>query len=155
MYMGKKALKKSVEQLQQLFDFLGEYGGSIETNNPGIWWTLDLEVECVYDEKKDILIGVFNTVNGDIMFDPQVKLTLTMKDGKIEEADIIEYSNTTIVGTSVVDAEGYIHMNGIKEKYPKGLRSLFEGFMDNMVEVGPYLKEPKNVIKYDKTLEDD
>lgn len=152
--MGKKALKKSVEQLQQLFDFLGEYGGKIETNNPGNWWTLDLEVESVYDDKKDIIIGVFKDLNGDIMYDPEVKLTLTMKDGKIEEADIIEFSNTTIFGTSVVDAEGNIHRNGVTEKAPKGLRSLFEGFMDNMVEVGPYLKEPKNVIKYDKTLED-
>ncbi len=29
--MGKMASKKSVEQLERLFDFLGKYGGTIET----------------------------------------------------------------------------------------------------------------------------
>ncbi len=152
--MGKKALRKSVEQLQKLFDFLGEYGGVIVTNEPGTWWTLDLEVEEVYDDKKDILIGVFKDLNGNIMYDPSVELTITVKDGRIEEADILEFSNTTIFGTSVVDAEGNIHMNGVTEKAPQGLSELFEGFMDNIVEVGPYLTKPKNVIKYDKTLTD-
>ncbi len=152
--MGKKALRKSVEQLQKLFDFLGEYGGEIETNEPGIWWTLDLEVEEVYDDKKDILIGVFTDLNGDIMYDPSVKLTIAVKDGRIEEADILEFSNTTVFGTSVVDAEGNIHMNGVTEKAPQGLRGLFEEFMDIIVEVGPYLTKPKNVTKYDKTLAD-
>ena len=30
--MGKIATKKAAKQLQQLFDFLGEFGGVIETN---------------------------------------------------------------------------------------------------------------------------
>ena len=153
--MGKKALRKSVEQLQKLFDFLGEYGGEIETNEPETWWTLDLEVEEVYDDKKDIFVGVFTDLNGrHIMYDPSVKLTITVKDGRIEKADILEFSNTTVFGTSVVDAEGNIHMNGVTEKAPQGLRGLFEEFMDIIVEVGPYLTNPQNVTKYDKTLAD-
>ncbi|MBO4426517.1 MAG: hypothetical protein J5776_05865 [Clostridiales bacterium] len=64
--MGKMALKKSVAQLQRLFDFLGEYGGTIETNNPGEWWALDLEVESIEGAVKTIMIGTFKVINGDI-----------------------------------------------------------------------------------------
>ena len=59
--MGKKALKKSVEQLQQLFDFLGEYGGQIETYD--LHWPLNLEVKKVYDDKKEIFIEIFKNSN--------------------------------------------------------------------------------------------
>ena len=152
--MGKRALKKSVEQLQQIFDVLGEYGGTIETKKPENWWTLDLEVVDIDGDKKDIMIGVFKEFNGDIMFDPQIKLTLTMGNGKVVDAEIHEFSNTTIFGTSVVDADGMLHMNGMTEKSPQGLRGLFEGFMNNMVEQGPYLKDPKKVTKYTKALTD-
>ena len=61
--MGKRALKKSVEQLQKLFDFLGEYGGTIETKKPENWWTLDLKVDSVEGEKKNVIIGTMITIN--------------------------------------------------------------------------------------------
>ena len=45
--MAKKATKEAISYLQKVFDFLGEFGGTIETKNPENWWKLDLEVESV------------------------------------------------------------------------------------------------------------
>lgn len=152
--MAKKATKKAIEQLQRIFDLLGEFGGTIETKNPDNWWELDLEVEQADNTSKDILIGVFKTVNGDVMFDPQFTLTLKMDAGKIVEAEIHNCINQTLLGTTEIDSEDMLHGFGSVEKSPKGLRNMFSGFMDNMTEFGPYLTDPKKVTKYDKTLAD-
>lgn len=50
--MGKMATKKAAKQLQQLFDYIGEFGGVIETNKPENWWNLDLEVEQIEGGKR-------------------------------------------------------------------------------------------------------
>ena len=151
---GKKASKRSTEQLQQVFDLLGEFGGVIETKSPEAWWSLDVEVIDIDKDKKDVVIGVFKNINGDIMFDPQFELTLTMQGDKIVEAVIHQFVQTTLVGTTVVSDDDMICFYGIREKAPKGLRDLFEGFMKTVTEIGPYLTDPKSVTRYTKTLAD-
>ena len=152
--MAKKATKKAIEQLQRIFDVLGEFGGTIETKDPDTWWKLDLEVEQADDTSKDIYIGVFKIVNGDVMYDPQFSLTLKMDAGIIVEAEIHNCINQTLLGTTKIDSEDMLHGFGMVEKAPKGLRNTFSGFMENMTELGPYLSDPKKVTKYDKTLAD-
>lgn len=142
--MGKRALKKSVKQLQRLFDCLGEKGGIIAPKDSGGWWTLDLEADSDGEDRKDVTICTYQKINGDILYDPLFRLTLTMKDGKIADADIQECENSTLFGTTVIDDSGYMYLDGIKEKAPQSLQSLFKNFMDN-VEQGPYLKAPASV----------
>ncbi|MCR5355780.1 MAG: hypothetical protein K6E63_00100 [Lachnospiraceae bacterium] len=148
--MAKKATKKAIEQLQKIFDIVGEYGGTIKTKKPENWWDLDLEVKQVNDTSKDIMIGVFKSVNGDILFDPQFNLTLKMDGGKIVEAEIHNCINQTILGSTEIDSDDMLHGFGMTEKAPTGLRNSFSGFMNNMTEIGPYLTDPKKVTKYDK-----
>lgn len=152
--MAKKATKEAIEYLQKIFDFLGEFRGTIETKNPGTWWKFDLEVESVDGDSKDILIGVCNSVNGDIFFDPQFEMTLTMDGDRIQEAEIHSCINQTVLGTSKIDSDDMLHWFGMTEKSPTGLRNAFTGFIRNMAEIGPYLTDPKEVKKYDKTLSD-
>lgn len=142
--MGKRALKRSVKQLQKLFDCLGENGGIITSKDPDGWWNLDLEVDPVGEDRKDVMICTCQKINGDFLYDPLFRLTLTMKDGKIADADILRCENMTAFGTSVIDDSGYMYLCGIREKAPESLRSLFKDFMDN-VEQGPYLKDPASV----------
>ena len=56
--MSKYATKKATEQLQKIFDVLGEFGGVIETDNPRSYWPFDLEVEEIEGDIKTIRIGV-------------------------------------------------------------------------------------------------
>ena len=152
--MAKIATKKATAQLQKIFNYLGEFGGTIETNQPRTWWTLDLEVESVDGKEKDIQIGIFSTMNGDVIFDPVFYLTLTVEDGKILEAKIKCCEESTLFGTTVVDENDMLHGFGQTEKDPYGLRKRFSNFMENMTKVGPYLTEPKAVTRYEKTLAD-
>lgn len=152
--MGKIATKKATGQLQKIFNYLGEFGGKIETKNPGTWWTLDVEVECVAGTKKDVFIGVCSSINGDIIFDPMFRLALTMDNGKITETEILECEETTIFGTTVVDGDDMLHGFGGVEKDPYGLKKRFSNFMENMTVNGPYLTDNKSFEKYEKTLAD-
>lgn len=52
--MSKYATKKATEQLQKIFDVLGEFGGVIETDAPRCYWSLDLEVEEIEGDIKTI-----------------------------------------------------------------------------------------------------
>ncbi len=150
--MGKKATKKSVEQLQKFFDFLGEFGGTIETKKPENWWKFDLEVEFADDTSKDIMIGIYTTVNGDIAFDPQFTLKLKMDGNTIVDAEINNCVNQTMMGYLEVDANDMFHGMGRTEKADPGLTDLFSNFMHNITEIGPYLTDPLKVEKYEKTL---
>ena len=150
--MGKLATKKATAQLQKLFDFLGKYGGVIQTNEPDTWWNLDLEVETDNLSRKFITIGVFNLENSDCIFDPQFEVILSMDENKILECEIERCTEQTIFGTTFVDSSNNLHGFGNIEKDPYGLTERFSQFMNNMVEIGPYLKEPKEVKKYTKTL---
>ena len=152
--MAKKATKKAVEQLPKIFDFLGEFGGTIETKQPNNWWTLDLEVEEADDVSKDIMIGACKSLEGDIIYDPKFTLTLKMDGDKIVEAEIHSCINQNVFGTTEIDSDDMIHGSGRVEKSPKGLRTMFSGFMDIMTEIGPYLSDQSKVTKYDKTLSD-
>ena len=152
--MGKIATKKATGQLQKLFNYLGEFGGKIETKNPGTWWTLNLEVESVEENKKDVQIGVYSSINGDIIFDPLFHLSLTMDNGKITETEILDCEETTLFGRIVVDGDDMLHGDGRVKKAPCGLKRRFSSFMDNMTVNGPYLTDNKSVKKYKKTLTD-
>ena len=153
--MSKIATKKATGQLQKIFKYLGECGGRIETKNPGTWWTLDVEVECAEDTKKDVTIGVYSSVNGDIIFDPVFHLSLTMDNGKIVETEILDCEETTIFGTTMVDGNDMLHGFGTVEKDPYGLKKRFSSFMENMTVNGPYLTDNKFVQKYENTLADE
>lgn len=152
--MGKMATKKAAKQLQQLFDFLGEFGGVIETNMPENWWNLDLEVEQIEGDKKNILVGVYSSVSGDVIYDPVFHVVAREEDDKIAEVEVLDCEETTVLGTSTVDGDDMIHGFGTTEKDPFGLKNRFTSFMDNMTGSGPYLTEPKSVKKYTKTLAD-
>lgn len=151
--MGKIATKKATKELQKIFDFLGEFGGIIETNDPGIWWKMDVEVEHADKNMKKVLIGVCKTKNGDVIFDPQFKLSLKMEHEKIIETEIIGYISQLWTGEFVIDEDDYMHWCGTKEKDEYGLKRRFSSFMDNMVVNAPYLTNPKTVTKYNATLE--
>ena len=88
--MGKMATKKAAKQLQQLFDFLGEFGGVIETDKPENWWNLDLEVEQIEGDKKNILVGVYTSVSGDVIYDPVFRVVAREEDDKIVEVEVLE-----------------------------------------------------------------
>lgn len=150
--MEQIATRKATVQLQRLFDVVGQYGGTIETYDPGTWWTLDIEVECIEGDKKDVMIGIFNTQTGDVIYDPLFHLSITMDNERLGDVEILDCEETTVLGTTVVDNEDMIHGFGIVEKDETGLKQRFIRFMENMTEVGPYLTNPKSVKKYDKTL---
>lgn len=153
--MSKIATKKATKQLQKIFNVLGKFGGVIETNDPGTWWTLDLEVECIENDRKDVQIGIYKNLNGDIIYDPIFFLSLKTDDNdKIIEVEIHSCEETTILGTTIVDSEDFLHGFGNVEKDPHGLKRRFSSFMYGMTELGPYLTKPKKVKKYNETLAD-
>lgn len=152
--MSKYATKKATEQLQKIFDVLGEFGGVIETDDPRCYWSLDLEVEEIEGDIKTIQIGVFSDINGDIIYDPLFHLSLRCENGKIMEAEIVECEETTLFGTCIIDNNDLIHGFGMTENDPYGLQRRFSSFMDNMTERGPYLTNPKEIKRYRKTLVD-
>ena len=152
--MSKYATKKATEQLQKIFDVLGEFGGVIEKDNPGSYWPFDLEVEEIEGDIKTIKIGVFSDINGDIIYDPLFHLSLRCENGKIMETEIIECEETTMFGTCIIDNDDLIHGFGLTENDPYGLQRRFSSFMDNMTERGPYLTNPKEIKRYHKILVD-
>lgn len=151
--MSEIATKKAARQLQKIFDKLGKYGGVIETDDP-YWWNLDVEVEQIEGNQKDILIGVYKRVRGEIMYDPEYRVTATMDGDKIMEVAIHNRFDTTIYGTTEVDGNDYFHGFGVTEKDPYGLRRRFSAFMNNMTGMGPYLRTGKIVEQYDRTMAD-
>lgn len=152
--MARKASKEAIVLLQKIFDFLGRYGGTIETDSPSTWWSLyfDADKDDANDNRILSQIGVFKHLNGDIIFDPEFKIVMHMDGERIDDVDIIECAETTVFGTSVVDDNDNISMGGITEKDEIGLVERFSEFMHNMVEVGPYLTNPKKIEKYDKYI---
>ena len=123
--MSKYATKKATEQLQKIFDVLGEFGGVIETDDPRYYWSFDLEVEEIEGDIKTIQIGVFSDVNGDIIYDPLFHLSLRCENGKIMETEIIECEETTLFGTCIIDNNDLIHGFGLTENDPYGLQRRF------------------------------
>lgn len=149
--MARLASKESLERLQKLFDYLGEFGGRIQTNEPDTWWDLYLEVEYIENDNKSITIYM-----SDLHYtNPFFRVLLTMKGNTIREGRIQEYQSETITGLVTVDGNDVIHGYGKKEKATNGLKELFDGFLTNVVDVGPYIKEPKKIEKYEKTQADD
>lgn len=99
-------------------------------------------------------IGVFSDINGDIIYDPLFHLSLRCENGKIMETEIIECEETTLFGTCIIDNNDLIHGFGLTENDPYGLQRRFSSFMDNMTERGSYLRNPKEIKRYHKTLVD-
>ncbi len=152
--VGKKAKKSSVVLLQKVFDLLGRYGGEIETKNPESWWNLDVEVEFIEGENKDIQISLYKIENGDACFDPQFLISLTMDGEKIKNAVINEMSQKTMMGESWIDENDIWHGIGGEQKANPGLADSFDQFMHSVAVDGPYLSDPLKVNKRDKTLAD-
>lgn len=152
--MEQIATRKNTVYLQRLFDVVGTYGGTIETYEPGTWWTLDIEVESIEDDKKKVMIGVFNNLNGDIIYDPLFHLSITMNGERLGDVEIIDCEETTVLGTTIVDNNDMLHGFGMVEKDEFGLKQRFSSFIDNMASNGPYISNPKKVTKYNKTLAD-
>lgn len=142
--MGKMASGKAVEQLQQIYNQLGEFGGIIETKNPENWWSLSLQLN---DDKTKCSVGVFSKLNGDYIYDPGFHLNIKLNDGTITEAEILDCVETTILGTTRVDGNDMISGFGIVEKDECGLEKRFSNFMNNMTVAGPYLSDPAKVTK--------
>lgn len=147
--MGIIATKKATKQVQKVYDFLQNKGGLIKTKNPDTWWDFDFEIQDESDEELDIYLGVCKHVNGDVLFDPAFEIQASLDDAKkISEIEILRYTSDTFLGTCTIDGEDMMHGFGQLEKDAYGLKKRFSSFMDNMVEVGPYLKEPMEVFYY-------
>lgn len=71
---------------------------------------------------KTIKIGVFSDINGDIIYDLLFHLSLRCENGEIMEAEIIEYEETTMLGTYIIDRDDLIHGFGMTENNPYGLQ---------------------------------
>lgn len=162
--MGKMATKKAVDELNKILGFLGDKGGQIETNDPGTWWTLDVDVQ----NSENIVIGIFEEQNGDLVYDPKFELNVKRDGDRVTEVEIMGYESTTMFGTLQIDENDMIVDQGDmvgafnamfgtsypsgpsvgEEKDEYGLKKRFSSFMENMVEVGPYLTKPKSVKKY-------
>lgn len=136
--MEKAATKKATRQLQQLFDFLGESGGTIKTDDPDRWWNLTLEIEGA-----NVAVGLYSFAGGDVMYDPLFHLSVEMDSGKIAEVRLRDCEETTMFGTTIVDEEDNICGLGLVEKDSRGLVQRFSDFMDTITESGPYLKTEK------------
>lgn len=148
--MGKMATKKAVKQVQKLYEFLQKKGGLIKTKNPGTWWDLDFEIQDESDDEMDIFVGICQSVNGDIMFDPAFDIRVTLDEKKkMSDVEILHYTSDTFLGTCTIDEDDMMYGFGMKEKDAYGLKKRFSSFMDNMVENGPYLKDPESVTIYE------
>ncbi len=69
-----------------------------------------------------------------------------MQGDSIVDIEIHDCMETTILGTTMVDEDDMLYGFGESEKDPYGLKRRFSDFMNNMVNVGPYLDNPKEVI---------
>ncbi|MCR5654022.1 MAG: hypothetical protein K6G07_00055 [Lachnospiraceae bacterium] len=150
--MAKQATDQARQQLQKVFDKLGKFGGTIQTKKPEEWKTFDLEVERMDKETKDIMIGVFHSVDGEVLFYPQFRLSLKMEEDSIVEAYIHNCIKQTIFGTTEIDSEDLITGFGNVEKTTPGLEQEFTDFMEDIAKKGPYLTKPEKITKYDRTL---
>lgn len=150
--MAALATKKAISHLQKVLKVLGEFGGMIETNDPEHWWKLEVNIEPEYDEDRDeVYIGLYSLLNGDIVKDPQFHLMLVKEGDKIIDVEILDYDEFNVLcgGDCFVDENDIFHSSsGRVEKDPYGLRKRFSLFIDGVVNVGPYLTEPKQVTKY-------
>lgn len=82
-----KATKKALLELNRIFDFLGKFGGQVETNDPEEWATLEVEV----NDLQHISIGMFELVDGDVVLNPSFELKVKRLKGTgafIEDAEI-------------------------------------------------------------------
>ena len=88
---------------------LQNVGHFILSNNSENWWTLDLEVESIKGSKKNIMIGTFQNVNGDVIFDPRFDVELTMNGDKIAGAEIMYYMSQNLFDVIEIDEEDIMY----------------------------------------------
>ena len=142
--------KKAASQLQKIINKLGENGGIIATDTPETWWNLDVEIENISDNEKNIMIGLYMNLNDEIMFDPVFDITAIWEKNKITEVIINSCTEETVLGRTVVDDNNMIHGFGRVEKDPYGLKKRFCSFMDGITTIGPYLSTGRIIEKYDE-----
>ena len=147
----QKATKKAVKQLQKILDAFGktEGGGYIETNNPGTWWTLDVEVNAMAEGIKKIRIGLRLSFNEDVIFDPLFLLHAKTENDKLNEVYIEEYFSQTLFCCIIIDGNDTVYGMGTPMQDEYGLKKRFSRFMDNITVVGPYLTNPKKIKPYE------
>ena len=153
--MAKVLKKETKENLEKLIDFLGENGGIIKTDNPEMWWDMCMESYMDKDTgNMSITLGIYSTLNGDVIPDPEFRLEARMKDGKISKIELVSYYSQTVTGTLQVDRNDNAICCTIfgnsKEKDPVGIVKRFDEFMHSMCVAGPYLRNPKSVTRYSK-----
>ncbi|WP_022769379.1 hypothetical protein [Butyrivibrio sp. NC2007] len=147
--MSIYATDSSIKMLQKLFDYLGEYGGTITTSDPIAWPTFDLEVHVARDNKKTILIGFYNTLNGDVIFSPEFSIMLTLDKGIITQAEIIHCIQQSIFGEIMIDSNDmlFTYVNPA-EKDSIGLEKRFSSFMKE-IQNGPYFEASCKIERYE------
>jgi hypothetical protein len=132
---------------------LGEFGGMIETNAPEHWWNLGVDIDPEYDENQvEVYIGLYSSLNGDVVKGPQFHLVLIKEEDKVVRIEITDYDGyDSILGDCYIDENDMYHTySGRVEKDPYGLRKRFSLFINEVVNEGPYLSEPKQIIKYNE-----
>lgn len=150
--MGIKALKEAVEKFQTLYDFLGEFGGIIKTKNPDTWWELGLQITpyggC---DRRKVLLGIYEEVYGDVRYDPIFSFLMTLNEGKVADIDLLSYTSETLMGEFEIDENDVMHHEGTEEENA-GMSDRFLSFLTNIVDVGPYLRDPEYVEKFTEPI---
>jgi len=150
--------REAVNQLEKLFQRLGEYGGLIITRDP-MFWPLDLRVVKASANAKLVQLGIFEILKGKVYFDPQFTLYLTMRDNEIAKVEIKNYISETYYVSIKIDENDmayahstlFGHVEDIEEQDPFGMAARFSSFMDTLTLLGPYLRMPKPATRYSCT----
>lgn len=160
--MKQIASEHNVQQLQQIFDCLGRYGGIIRTADPKKDWDLkvytddvtELEEEEFLSPRKlsedeiQIVIGMSNGT----FTDPQFLLVAKMDDDKLKEVEIMYRFSRLITGNFYTTNDDMFIMYGAngevgKEKDDEPLKKQFTEFLA-LATRDVYLKNPAEVEKF-------
>lgn len=150
--MGIFATKKACKELKKVLNFLkengAENGGSISTDDPKTWWKLFVEIYDKSPEEKRVIIGESKSVNGDTICDPVFTLDITIKDADITEIRLMGYDTSSLFGSFSINENDYITGPWGCEKDDVGMKNRFSSFMNNVVNVGPYLSDPGKISAF-------
>ncbi len=140
--MKNLATKKATKQLQQVFDFMGYYGGQVVGDSSEKWFrTFRLEVKGENESKRDVAIYYYYKIGDEVVCDPYFSLSLTMDGDKIVETEIIEFEHRTFCR-----ALPATYNKRILKK--SKVVEMFSLFMKEVAEEGPYLSNPDALIKF-------
>lgn len=144
-----KATKKSVEVLRKVYECLAPCGGEISLVDCKIFAPLDFEIGSTAENPTEAVIGFCEFINGDIVYDPQFELLLSISNGVIEDVEVKKYISTIALYSIEVDEAGIVYRDGCVTGEKTSLKKLFSDFI-KQVEIR-YLKSdiPFEVKKYD------